>query len=58
MLRRAGFNPDPFVAQKPTDVARMMARREEIGAEQRKLWVKNFRKDLVEQLHNARVKSL
>ena len=58
MLRRAGFNPDPFVAQKPSEVARMMKHREDIGQEQRKLWVRDFRKELIEQLHNARNKSL
>lgn len=54
MLRRAGFNPDPFVAQKPAEVARMMDRREEIGQKQRELWVRDFRKELLEQFNNAR----
>jgi hypothetical protein len=57
MLRKAGFNPEPYYVEKAKDVAKFMARREEIGKIQRKEWVTGpdfFRKKLLDQLSTAR----
>ena len=58
MLRKAGFNPEPYYVHKASDIKKMMARREEIGALQRQEWVKGrpefFRETLETQLNKAR----
>lgn len=57
MLRKAGFDPEPYFARNAREVKSMMARREEIGVEQRKKWVgsdaKKFRRMLDEQFDAA-----
>lgn len=57
MMRKAGFNPEPYYVSKARDVTKMMARREEIGKEQREAWASDpgfFRKNLLNQLNTAR----
>lgn len=57
MMRKAGFNPEPYYVHKASDVKKFMARREEIGAQQRKDWVQLpsfFRSNLLSQLSTAR----
>jgi len=57
MLRKAGFNPEPYYVHKASDIKKMMSRREEIGIEQRKEWVKDpkfYRDALERQLSIAR----
>lgn len=39
MMRRGGYDPTPYQVSKPLDVARMMDKREKIGAEQRREWL-------------------
>jgi hypothetical protein len=56
MLRKAGFNPDPYVVSKAIDVKRFMANREDIGREQRREWNRgDFYIRLVDQLDKARL---
>ena len=57
MMRKAGFNPEPYYVEKAKDVAKMMARKEQIGKEQREAWAsdpKFFRSNLLNQLSTAR----
>lgn len=57
MLRKAGFNPEPYVARNPREIERLMARREEIGSQQRAEWVPDklhFRNVLINQVCAAR----
>jgi hypothetical protein len=57
MLRKAGFNPEPYQVANQAQVKRAMERREEIGKEQREAWIKDptfFRKNLLSQLKTAR----
>jgi hypothetical protein len=55
MLRRAGIDPTPFVANTPREVERLMARRAEIGSEQRRLWIGgDYRRRMMDQFCEAR----
>jgi hypothetical protein len=58
MMRKAGFNPEPYYVGKASDVKKFMERREEIGKEQRAAWINGaprfFRKNLEKQLTTAR----
>lgn len=57
MMRRAGFNPEPYYVHKAKDIKRFMDNREDVGKEQRKLWIdgkpEQFRARLDEQFFNA-----
>lgn len=57
MLRRAGYDPTPYVVNNARDVLRRMEQREEMGEQQRARWIPNrgwFRDQLVEQIEAAR----
>jgi hypothetical protein len=58
MMRKAGFNPEPYYVHKAKDVKRLMANREDIGEQQRKDWIQPdgtiFRANLLKQLSAAR----
>jgi hypothetical protein len=57
MMRKAGFNPEPYSVSNQRDVKRMMAQREDIGKKQREEWVldpKMFRDVLGRQFTAAR----
>jgi hypothetical protein len=58
MLRKAGFNPEPYFAKNAIEMKRLMANREDVGKEQRKKWIADapdyFRKNLMKQLNTAR----
>lgn len=57
MMRRAGYDPDPYTVQNTLAVARMMDNRENIGKMQRAKWIHDdpgkFRRLLNEQIDNA-----
>jgi hypothetical protein len=56
MLRKAGYDPTPYQAASPREVARLMRSREDIGVEQRKNWADLIapRKALIAQVDAAR----
>lgn len=58
MLRKAGFNPEPYSAGNAIQAKRLFANREDVGKEQRKLWIEDqpnkFRVNLMHQLKTAR----
>lgn len=57
MLRKAGFDPEPYYVNNFRDIKRIMADREDVGMLQRARWVKDpkfFRKNLEGQLETAR----
>lgn len=53
MMRRAGFNPEPYFVSSSREAARRMEQREEIGREQRANWVRDFRSELHQQFDDA-----
>lgn len=53
MLRRAGFDPTPYVVEHARSVEKMMARREEIGEQQRHDWIRDYRRLLTDQVDSA-----
>lgn len=57
MLRKAGYDPTPYIAENARSIQALMDRREVIGARQRKEWVGDdpgkFRRLLNEQIDNA-----
>ena len=58
-MRKAGFNPEPYVVRNARDIAGMMENREKIGTEQRIAWVPDklhFRNMLIDQIEAARSK--
>jgi len=57
MMRRAGYDPEPFFVSNVRDVKRSMDIREEIGPTQRRVWIGDdpgkFRRKLNEQIDSA-----
>lgn len=53
MMRKAGFNPSAYSVTSTRDICRLFKERECIGEEQRKAWVRDFRKELDSQFDNA-----
>jgi hypothetical protein len=57
MLRKAGYNPEPYVVRNAREVEGFMRKREEIGAQQRAEWIPDklhFRDTLINQVCAAR----
>lgn len=55
MMRRAGYDPEPYFCAKASDASKLMDRREEIGAEQRAEWLPKARAERAEL--NARLQA-
>lgn len=56
MLRRAGYDPTPYVAENARSMMKLMDRREFIGREQREKWASDphkFRRTLLAQINDA-----
>lgn len=56
MMRRAGYDIEPYIVSSSSAIKRVMERREEIGKEQRNLWAFDpvaFRRDLVNKMEIA-----
>jgi hypothetical protein len=57
MLRKAGYDPAPWVVEKARDVAKFMVDRDKHGLEQRRQWIRgNYHGLLLEQMKSAQVK--
>jgi hypothetical protein len=59
MLRKAGFDPEPYFVHKASDIKKIMADREDVGMLQRAQWIKKgnakfFRDNLESQLAVAK----
>ena len=57
MMRKAGYDVEPYIARYASSMPRLMEEREKIGYAQREAWVKGskvFRAELLTQIGNAR----